>query len=433
MAEPLHITHAQAVEIFGSDRAVAPEVIEHYGGTSSHNVDFQFSASTLGLEHIAGEGDQQLVRVTGNTVARLCPAAEHCGPTVCGLAVESLYNYERRERDCAAANTQAVFGDRRGYVLSPTLPGGQFTNEVVFMGDPLSSTSIEVNNEYGRATPMFEKISPGAAFVISEADLWDPAEGLVIEVNNADSNWALATFSLFGERFAVAAFFSRTNLGSRPKEDQILRKAIEGVLERRQVNPVYTQDILHELTVDVHVGYSATRKNFAHPVRVPPADSTYGNYLLRLSGLIDLDGTPTGEITPTMVMDDQYPAALENGEIYGEYEAENDIDVPRGPGGCPGHGEKCHIDYRKITRRTVFTQLQQMGVRPENINFVDEHAIDPADQGNYLASNRRAQLGGVSVNQTPRSANAVHIAFPSRRKIPPKQTRPAPRARHFVV
>jgi hypothetical protein len=114
----------------------------------------------------------------------------------------------------------------------------------------------------------------------------------------------------------------------------------------------------------------------------------------------------TQVITPSIIVDSQYPGILDHGFVYGKgpFGLER-----RSRSGCPGFGELCHLDYRGITRYSVEKQLTQAGIPLENIDWHEELAIDPADSTNDAQSNRREQLAGF---MTPhRTFNGAVLAF----------------------
>lgn len=367
-----------------------------------------------------------------------------------------MSNGGRRLLNCAAANTAPFFEDRPGYVMTPT------NNEIHFLNDPDVSKKVSYKNEHGEEAGFFEKIKPGSVLIVGENDLEKPEEGISIALNLADSVILTETMEVNGKRYAAVMFSSRETLGDRDGEAQLGRRAIEIIMDREGItDPALRAATVDRMSVQVDVGFSATLPNFAHKVTVPEIElpegmtarqaveliaaetaakvpakerdqrlsgpTRYGLSIAAKNGLIDpSSGELSERITPTMVMADQYPGALENGEIYGQFEGENNLEeAPRGPGGCPGDGELCHIHYPKITRRTREGELVAMGVRPENIVYNAQDAIDTSSPDNMFASNRLMQLQGVTVGKTLRSVNGVTIKFPRRRPSP----RPHPQTR----
>ena len=66
----------------------------------------------------------------------------------------------------------------------------------------------------------------------------------------------------------------------------------------------------------------------------------------------DLIARAGGKITSAIVLNDQYPGALERGSIFPQleaelFDAEKDIrKSPITPDNCPGDGQTCHVNYR---------------------------------------------------------------------------------------
>jgi hypothetical protein len=447
MAEALVLSAESTVAVFGTPVEATPGLVGGEEFRTQHDVDVQFVATTLGLEE-QSDGSWQ---VTGNTVPRLCEAVDGCAATKCGLAELAMDNATRRQLNCAAANTEPAFGGRPGFVMTPLSP------DVVFLGDKGAYQPVTAKDESGQDAVFFNKVKTGSALVTSEDDMKGiegSEEGIYVGLNLADSVVATETLDVDGMRYAVVLYSSRENLGDREQRFRIARNAVEGILERHGYNePGREADraaLVDQLTVQIDVGFSATLKNFAHEVFVPeiklaegmtagqalaimdaeteartkPAErdkrldggTRYALTVARQNNLVDEEtGVLTSEVTPTMVMADQYPGALESGEIYGQFEGEAGLeDAPRGPGGCPGHGELCHINYPKITKRTRVRELRDMGVREENITYSNDQAIDPSASDNMLPSNRRMQLEGVDKNKTLRTVQGAVIKFPPR-------------------
>jgi len=445
MTEQLILPPESVVKVFGVQPAeIRPGMVGGEQLTTKHDVEVQFMATTLGLTQHA-EGDWQVI---GNTVPRLCEAADGCSAIKCGLGEVALKNDTRRWIDCAAANTEPPFDGRPGFVMTPLSP------DVVFLGDEGAYQPVTAKQPNGEQQPFFQKVNTGSALVISERDMSKipgSEEGIYVGLNLADSVVATQTLEVNGNRYAVVLYSSRENLGDRPEKFQIARNAVNGILDREGLTGDARAEAIDKLTVQIDVGFSASLKNFAHKVRVPeivlpdgmtarealeivaaenrnkvkPADrdkrlsgpTRYGLQLAEKNGLIDAEtGELTGEVTPTQLMDDQYPGALESGEIHGGLEISRGImDAPRrGPKGCPGHGELCHIDYPKINQRTRTGELVALGVRPENITYNNANAIDPSSRDNMLPSNRDLQLEDVAIIRTPRTVQGAVIKFPPR-------------------
>jgi hypothetical protein len=440
MAEALIITEPQAVEIFGSAELATPGSLPGEALTTRHGVVVEFGATTLGLKP-AEDGKFQ---VTGNTVPRLCEAADGCSATACGLGGLAISNDMRREANCAAANTVPGVEGPENYVMTP------LSNDIVFFGDEGVSKPINVKNEQGETVTLFQKVVTGSVLIISEHDLPKDSKGVTVDLNLADSVVGVETYELENTRYAAIVYSSRESLGDRGGTARLLYNAHNVILDRHGLQGEARQEALRSMDPQIEIGYSASLKNFAHEVRVPeiklpegmtprealnimkaenearlkPAErdqrlsgpTKYGLQLAEKNGLIDAEtGELTDRITPTQLMDDQYPGALVNGEIYGQFEGESNLEEsPRGPEGCPGDGERCHINYPKITKRTRVQELLDLGIPEENISYNNSGAIDSASQDNRLASNRRAQLAGVPINKTLRSVNGVTIKFPPR-------------------
>jgi hypothetical protein len=442
MAEALVIDQAAATSIFGSAEVALPEATHGEPFVTQHSVEVTFGGTTLGL----AERDDGSFHVTGNTVPRLDEAAS-CGATKCGLGELAMSMDARRGLNCAAANTTLAFDGLPGYVLTP------LNNEVNFFSDEGSFAPVTALDEHGRQQTFFNKVRTGSVLVVSEHDLADHPDGAFFALNLADSVIATETTEVNGTRYAAITFSSRESLGDRDGDAQLGRKTIEMILDREGITGrAERRQAISGLSVQIDVGYSASLQNFAHEVsvpeivlpegmtagqalgimatesanKIPPKDrdkrlsgpTRYGLTLARKNNLVDgKTGKLTGRVTPTQVMADQYPGALENGEIYGQFEGEAGLEEsPRGLGGCPGDGGLCHINYPKITRRTRVGELVRMGIPdPEkNIAYDNSRAIDTASPDNRYASNRRMQLAGIPKDRTLRTVNGVTIKFPPR-------------------
>ncbi len=436
MPDPeLLLTPQQAVEVFGTTELAKPEAIHGEPFVTANGVELQFGATTLGLAYSSAPAGDAELRVTGNTLMhsnadpRGCDAAE-CTVSVCGLAQFALSNDRRRGYNCAAANTLLGRGERPAFVITPT------NNNVVFLSDADSYENVTAQDEYTQEQTLFGKVRAASTLVVSEHDIPEGADGIDVLMNGADSSLAVESTEVEGTRYILVSCSSRPNLGDRSPNEQIVRRGYEAILDRHGLEGAARQRAINEAQFEIHIGYSASLENFAHRVGVPELQvpealqdanlarltpeqqallsgpSRYALTLLKKNGLIDHDtGEIVGRLTPKVVMDDQYPGALEHGEIYPEFEARSGIDAPYTNGGCPGDGQLCHVHYPKITQRTLVTQLEAIGVRPEHIFYDNSRAVDPASEENRLASNRRFQLAGIPANRTPRSVNGVSVSF----------------------
>ncbi|HSW99380.1 MAG TPA: hypothetical protein VLF71_06140 [Candidatus Saccharimonadales bacterium] len=438
MAEQLILDPAAAAQVFGRAEAARPEAAHGEPFVTQHNVAVQFGGTTLGLEELP-DGS---FRVTGNTVPRQCEAAT-CDANTCGLGQLAMGVDGRRQLNCAAANTTLAFDGLPGYVLTP------LSNNVVSLHEPDVSRPVVVNDEQGTPTTLFDKVRTGSVLIVSEHDLAGQPDGAFFALNLADSVIATETTEVNGTRYAAIVFSSRESLGDRDGDAQLGRKTVEAILDREGLTGPAREQAIASLTVQIDVGYSASLQNFAHEVRVPditlpegmtaadalaimdgeaagnvpPKDrdqrlggpTRYGLSLARKNNLVDAEtGALSRALTASEVMDDQYPGALDHGEIYGHLEAEMGIDAPRTREGCPGNGQICHVHYPKITQRTRVGELVNMGIAPENITYDNSRAVDTASPDNRYASNRRMQLAGIPVGRTLRTVNGVRISFPPR-------------------
>ena len=426
-APELLVTRDQVNQLFPSQEPIRPEAI-HGRPFMANGVEIRFSTTTLGLEACvpSAERPDAEFKVVGNTVPRICSASE-CSVSVCGLGREVMSNAERRNRDCASATTLLATPDRPGYVMTP------ISSSVVFLNDPESRKAVTALDEGGNEQVMFDKLSDGCTVIVAEQDIPNGAEGITVIANAADSAVGVATTEVDGVRYAIPFHSYQPHLGDRGPDNRILVKAINAIADKHELQGEARQQAIRDLAIRIDIGFAASLENFGHQVRIPklslPAElSGIAPTDLTKDQLRQLDGASKlairlmiskgygdhSQIRPKDVMDDLYPGALENGEIYPEYEARNGIPAPYTEGGCPGDGQLCHIDYPGITRRTLVGQLEALGVRAEGIRYDQGRAIDTASADNYLASNRLAQLAGVPRQQTLRSANSVGIAFPAR-------------------
>ena len=395
----LEVTNEQAVEIFtplAVESQPTPESLPGGEVVTETGVEIGFSATTLGLE--ATKGGENY-KVLGNTVQRLCGAMGSCAADGCGLAESRLSMEERRKEDCAVSNAELAFADKPAFVLTPT--EGNNPIKVAFM-DEANSSPVSVLDKTGQEVTVFNKVEQASAFVIPESKAKELGGEIFAGMNGADSSFGVATLSYGGERYAVAFASSRPNLGTRPEEFHLLRQSVDEILRRSGVSEDDQEAWqaalaeINETGIDIVSGYSAELENFAHAVRVPDPESDYAKKLAEKNGI------SPDELTPKMVMEDQYPGSLENGEVHpGSNIGLGILDEPYSDGGCPGDGELCHIDYRGITQRTLEGQLKAVGI--DNIRYDDSQAVDPSDQNNMQASNRRMQLANVPAGETLRT------------------------------
>jgi len=405
MSETLVVSDDQAPKIFSSLEDRAPAVAFGEKFITIHGVEEQFGHTTLALRKV-----EEGYAVPGNTVPRICAALGKCAADSCGLAERLMSNDDRRAEDCAAANTEVLFDGKPGFVLTPT--EGENPAKVVFLKDGSEAyDDVNVLDEAGNPVRLFRKVKQASSFVVSEHDpiVRENPQGIFLAMNGADSSFGVATLEVDETRYAVAFCSSRPNLGDRGPDYQILRLAIEGILDNAGLEGQARADALQNLQVQIDIGYSASLENFAHDVRVPKAGTPYADKLVAKYGLTD-----ASELTPKQVMEDQYPGSLSHDEVYPHSNVELGIDEPYREGGCPGDGELCHIHYPRITERTLRKQLEAMGIPDTNVLYDNSRAIDPASKDNDLASNRLFQLAGVPVAQTLRTAQGASVRFTQR-------------------
>lgn len=446
MADPeLLLTSQQAIDIFGTDRSYLPQSFQgETFAAQTRDVSLRFTGTTLGLEIADRPDGDKVFHVTGNTLVksnidpRGCDVAGvECSVGACGLRDMLMSNYTRREYNCSGANTIRDLGDNPRFVITPT------NNDVVFLADAEAYEPFVANNEDGQEELMFGKVKPASTLVISEHDLPEGVEDIDVILNGADSSLAVTIWEFKrpgakrGTRYAFVSCSSQPNLGDRDGDAQILAKGFEGILDREGVvDPAERAQILADSKVEIHIGFSATLKNFAHRVTVPAlvtpealeganlahldeeqiklfkGTSRDALNILRREGLIEPETGKVGKILPKHVMNYRFPGALENGEIHpGSNIGLGIMDEPYRSGGCPDDGELCHIDYMEITRRTLVGQLVGMGMNAENIHYDNSRSVDTGDKDNRLASRRLFGLADIPADRTPRSANGVTISF----------------------
>jgi len=433
-SETLVVTADQVTQLFGSTEQINPEAMHGETFMTPAGVQVRFGDSRLGVVRDP-ESDDETFRITGNTVPRLCGALGSTCATVCGLADRAMSMADRQALDCASANAARAFEGRPGFMVAQT------NNEVVFLSDEGSYKDVTMRDENGTEQTVFGKAKPGAVLVIAESDIRENAEsGIFIGANNADNSFGIATFALDGERYALTFSSTRLNLGDRDQDAQILRKAIDGILDRRGIFGDERAQMIADLQVQIDIGYSAGIDDFAFDIRIPKyeppeelanidirdltaeqikllsVESQNARHLLLVNGHIDENGKvkegEAGRIKPSEFMNFWYPGALLNGEIIGHPEVELKLYTPRTEEGCPGDGELCHVDYVKITQRTLKTQLVEMGIPEESIVYNTDQIINTASSDNRLASNRAMDLVGIDVKKTLRSVNGAMVAFP---------------------
>lgn len=340
------------------------------------------------------------IGIKGNTVTRLCPVAKDCGN--CALSWAGMSIEEMVERNCARANTakafetMAVDGSAR-FMLLPTKGDTFVVDEDKF--------AVEKTGE----TVMQARLSPAESVVFTES--WLRKQGLeefAVAMNGADGSFGVAVMKIKGEKVFVPFCSLRGNMGDRGEDKQILRNAINEYLDSLNLSDAERLSTVEDLSVSILIGASATLRNFAHKIQIPEEGSKYYEELTQKYP--DLIARAGGKITSAIVLNDQYPGALERGSIFPQFEAEMGIHTsPITPDNCPGDGQTCHVNYRSETEYALRMQLLEMGVDDSNIHYDDSQAMDPADPGNVMASNRAEQNNGVSVNMTNRTINGIIV------------------------
>lgn len=351
------------------------------------------------------DGDDRLA-VLGNTKTGTCPVAADCGS--CALSGSGLSIQEMSERNCARANTAAGFEEL-----------GQ-TSEGRFMLLPLSNNVLilddttDLTAEYNGDQLMQYRLPDAAAVVLTDSWLRSRnLETIAFAMNGADGSFGMAETDIEGQHIYVPFCSLRGNMGDRGEEAQIIRKALNKYLDTLDITDGTRQGIIDDLKVNVVLSASAELKNFAHKIQVPEEGSKYAVQLHERYP--DLIARANGRVTSAIVLNDQYPGAFGRGSIFPQFEAEMGIhESPITPDNCPGDGQTCHVDYRVETEYAIRNQLEQMGVRPDNILYDDSKALDPAAPDNNMASNRREQNNGVPVPKTSRTLNGVQVRVHSR-------------------
>jgi hypothetical protein len=362
------------------------------------------------------EGDR--VAVLGNTVKRLCPFVPEGKISCEDCAFKGLKVAGGVEKNCARSNTADAFEQMNVSVegrlmLLPT------KSDVIVLGDELPG--IVETNDNGI---LYRTLPAAQAVVITESSA--DKLGLSrfgIGMNGADSSFGMATFTLDGEKVAIPFCSTRQNMGDRSYEEQVIRKAIDALLDTRGYEGNERQEKIASLAISVMIGASASLANFGHKVQVPregeDAPEREQNYAKQLRGKYPelIAKSRTGEITSAIVLNDQFQGALERGNVWPELDAGivelarskgDDMESPITPDNCPGDGQMCHVDYPRETEYAIVKQLQEMGVR--SVSYDNSHAMDPADINN-MASNRREQNEGVEVSKTNRTINGMVVTF----------------------
>ncbi len=340
--------------------------------------------------------------VFGNTVKRLCGRLPEGKVSCEGCAVLGLTVADGVARNCARSNTATVFEQAHvpaegRLMLLPT------KSDVLVLSDELPGTVEMMSGE-----AIYRTLPAAQAVVIPESK----AKELGLErfgagMNGADSTFGMATFVMDNEKVAIAFCSTRENMGDRTEDEQVVRKAINAYLDSRGLEGDERQAAIEGMDVSVMIGASATLRNFAH--KIEPPKEKYAEQIKK----------KWGKITNAGVLDNQYPGALERGNVWPEFEAQlvelarekgEVITSPIGPDNCPGDGQTCHVDYRAETKYAIEKQLEALGVR--NVYYDDSHAMDPADVNN-MASNRREQNNGVERSRTNRTINGMVVTFGS--------------------
>lgn len=346
--------------------------------------------------------------IEGGTVTRNCPVTVDCGS--CALTGLGMSVEEMSGKNCARANTA------RAFELAYQPPEGRF----VLL--PTSKNSYVVSAD--RLTPersggelMQYRLASAPSVVFTRSWLKDRGlEQLTVAMNGADGSMGVATTSeIDGESLIIPFCSMRENMGDRSEDDQILRQALNAYFDSKGFDEDKRREILDSLKISVTLAASASLKNFAHQIRIPREDEDAPQADRDRAAAIrarrpDLVERAKGRLTSAIVLDYQYPGALERGSIFPEFEARIGIrETPITPDNCPGDGQYCHVDYRTETRYALTKQLRDMGVSADNIEYDDRDTLDPADPGNKAASNRAEQNNGVKVGDTNRTLNAMII------------------------
>lgn len=338
--------------------------------------------------------------VLGNTKTSTCPVATDCGS--CALAGSGLTVVQMSERNCARANTAV------GFEAIEQEPEGRFmllplTNKVL-----VADESILIPEHNGNQLMQYRL--PDAMAVVF-TDSWLYARGLdtaAFAMNGADGSFGVVKTKIQDEQLYIPFCSLRGNMGDRDEDAQIIRQAINAYMDREGIVGEERDSVIETMKVDITLSASAELKNFAHKIQIPEAGTQYEKQLReKYPELIEL---ANGEITPRIVLHDQYAGALDRGHIFRESDAWlGEQADPYSPTSCPLNGETCNVDYRAETEYSIMRQLNLMGIAPENIAYDDSKALDPAAPDNNMASNRREQLSGLPIKNTSRTLNGIKV------------------------
>lgn len=354
-------------------------------------VGITFFNSTLRHELTTNENGEVVVATAGNTVERICPAKPEGVISCEDCAVAGILFAQRDLENCARANTELAFAQadvmpEARFVLTPT------SSDVYVFGSEAPGTVVKAGG-----VTAFTKLDKAQAVVFTESAVKELGyEKIGIGMNGADSTFGTMTVEIAGERFVTPFCSTRENMGDRSEEEQILRKAINAILDYLGLQGDVREQAVSDMKVSVDIGAQARLRTFAHKIKAKEGES------------------------PAQVLNKMYPGALERGNIWPQFEAEAaDEAMRRGiewkspitPGNCPGDGQTCHVDYPKETKYSVEKQLRLLGIKDENLTYNYEDAMDSADIDNNMASNRAEQNQGVERNKTNRTLNAVVVSF----------------------
>ncbi len=393
-----------------------------------------FVNSTLGAAR-----DGNTVYRFGTTVPRLCPHGAGCDHD----EINALGFDNRLALGCATAYAESAFVDERivtepeaSFMLVPGFPKDATARDDVIMLEEMSDDDFTEVEAGPRNERIFRKLPTGHAVVVSERWLYElGVDRFTIGMNIADATFGMMSFTVpageHGESqgFHVMFCTQRENLGRRDSElSQPLATAVDMVLESLEADP----SVMQGVEMIVRLGSSAKVEHFRHNITLPTPvynggpnkmaitlaehlGITYDEYVERyeitqavMAG--DDEGVDRNMIiTPSDVMDEQYPGALEGGFVYGANEVTGELER-RTADGCPGYGELCHLDYRNMTRDTIAFQLERFGVV---VDFDEGLSVDPSDPENAFASNRADQLAGIATSKTSRTFVGVSIALAS--------------------
>ncbi len=423
-------------------RRVEPNVVLSSEFVPTPGATARFVNSTLGAVRV-----EQTIYRTGHTVPRLCPHGAGCNhPHLARLGFPSMM-----QLNCATGNAVRPFIaegvetiPEARYMFVPAFPKDASARDDVVMIEEIGRDDFEevVMGDLGLV--IMRKLPNAHAVVVSER--WLRKTGLhtlhagyhgrvTFGINAADATLGLASFTVpAGEHGAEERFFivfctERENLGRRTSElARPLATAFDIIVESRGVNP----ELLKGVAVNVSLGASAKLEHFRHDITLPAPEYnggpnkmaltlaasmgiTYDEYKMRYEitqGVMagDDEGVDRSQIiTPSDVMNEQYPGALEGGYVYGANEVTGELER-RSSAGCPGYGELCHLDYRAITRDTVEFQLERFGVV---VQFDESRSVDPSDPENAFASHRNDRLAGIEGSHTARTFCGVSIVLDS--------------------